>query len=219
MIPLIHWIQDAYRRHLRVAAYAVFGVSLASLCYLAWSYHEQSQSLVEREPDSVSVSTTTITTTPTTPLATSVPQRLVIPTLGIDAAFEEPLGLHPDGTVDVPKEYTTVGWYSGSPTPGSLGPSVILGHVDSYEGPAVFYSLGQLAPGDRFTVLRADGTRPEFVVERLERYSQNAFPTEQVYGPIDHAGIRLITCSGTYDRASKRYTHNLVVYGRLAEPQ
>lgn len=151
------------------------------------------------------------------PLARAVPLRIRIPAQSIEAVFEDPLGLNYDGTIAVPVAYDTVGWYQFGPTPGEIGPAVVLGHVDSFEGPAVFYTLGQLAPGDEVLIDRADGTTATFLVERLERHEQEGFPTAEVYGDIDHAGLRLITCSGTYDRSSLRYSHNLIVYARLVD--
>lgn len=148
-------------------------------------------------------------------LPPSEPTRLRIPKLDIDTTFVPPLGLLQNGEVAVPDSYTEVGWYKFSPTPGALGPAVILGHVDSYAGPAVFFYLGQLEPGDDVFIDRADGSTAHFKVESLERPKQAEFPTERVYGDIDHAGLRIITCTGIYVRGNQRYTHNLVVYARL----
>jgi sortase (surface protein transpeptidase) len=147
----------------------------------------------------------------------SIPERLRIPSLKIDTTFVPPLGLASNGEVAVPDSDTEVGWYQYSPTPGALGPAVILGHVDSYTGPAVFFYLGQLKPGDFIYVDREDGTTAQFEVTELERPKQSAFPTARVYGDIDHAGLRLITCSGTYVRGNQRYTHNLIVYAKLVQ--
>ncbi len=145
----------------------------------------------------------------------SLPTRLVIPSISIDTSFETPLGLKQNGEIEVPKSYTDVAYYKHGPTPGELGPSVILGHVDSYEGPAVFFSLGQLEEGDEIRVERKDGTVAVFAVTELERHPQSDFPTREVYGDLDHAGLRLITCSGFYDRDVLRYTHNLIVFAKL----
>jgi sortase (surface protein transpeptidase) len=144
-----------------------------------------------------------------------LPTRLVIPKLSLSAPFEAPLGLNEDGTVEVPVSYDTVGWYRHGATPGESGTSVVLGHVDSKSGPAVFYSLGQLLPGDEINVTRDDGSIATFVVRALERYSQADFPTERVYGNVEGSELRLVTCSGVYDRSIKRYSHNLVVYAVL----
>jgi hypothetical protein len=149
-------------------------------------------------------------------LPSSEPTRLRIPKLDIDTTFVPPLGLEQNGEVAVPDSYTEVGWYKFGPTPGALGPAVILGHVDSYTGPAVFFYLGQLEPGDDVFIDREDGSTAHFKIESLERPKQAEFPTARVYGDIDHAGLRIITCSGIYVRGNQRYTHNLVVYARLA---
>ena len=152
-------------------------------------------------------------------LSESAPTRLRIPTIKIDASFVE-LGLAADNTIQVPKSFTEVGWYTHGPTPGELGPAIVLGHVDSrLLGPAVFFYLGQLKPGDMVEIDREDGSTAVFRVDKLEKYSQDDFPAELVYGNIDHAGLRLITCSGTYDRAEKRYDQNLVVYASLVDNQ
>ncbi len=151
-------------------------------------------------------------------LERATPTVIRIPRVSIEASFEESLGLNPDRTIAVPDGYDTVGWYQYSPTPGELGPAVVLGHVDSQDGPAVFFSLGQLRAGDDIYIERADGSTAHFVVTHLEREAQDAFPTQAVYGDIDHAGLRLITCSGEFIRGEQRYTHNLIVFARLVEP-
>lgn len=144
------------------------------------------------------------------------PVRLRIPKIGVDTSFVE-LGVDEDREIEVPESFDEVGWYRHGPTPGELGPAVVLGHVDSFEGPAVFYSLGQLDPGDRVEIDRADGSTAVFEVKTLERYRQDSFPTTLVYGDIDHAGLRLITCSGSFNRDTQRYDQNLVVYAELVD--
>lgn len=150
-------------------------------------------------------------------MSSSTPTTLRIPKLSINAPFTDPLGLLEDGEVAVPDSDTEVGWYKYGPTPGALGPSVILGHVDSYTGPAVFFYLGQLESGDDVYVDRADGSTAHFKVESLERPRQSDFPTARVYGNIDHAGLRIITCTGIYVKGKQRYTNNLIVYARLVD--
>ncbi len=152
-------------------------------------------------------------------LPEAIPVSIRIPRLALETTFSEMLGLLATGEIAVPQDYDTVGWYGYGPTPGELGPAVVLGHVDSVSGPAVFFSLGQLEAGDEIFIDRSDGTTATFVVTELERPAQQAFPTARVYGDIDHAGLRLITCSGTFIRGQQRYTHNLIVYARLAEPR
>ncbi len=147
--------------------------------------------------------------------ARSAPVRLVVPALKLDTTFVPPLGLLPDQTVGVPNSYTEVGWYSGGVSPGEIGPAVILGHVDSKDGPAVFYSLGQLKEGDDIEITRDDGTVATFSVTKLQRYPQSNFPTLDVYGPTDEAVLRLVTCTGIFNKGEQRYSHNLVVFAHL----
>lgn len=149
--------------------------------------------------------------------ARSNPILLEIPALNIKTSFVPPLGLLPDQTVSVPDSYDQVGWYSGGATPGEVGPSVILGHVDSLDGPAIFFSLGQLKEGDDIMVTREDDSVATFTVTKLQRYPQSNFPTLDVYGPTTGAELRLVTCSGTFDKGEQRYSHNLVVYAKLKD--
>ncbi|WP_433275696.1 class F sortase [Pseudonocardia xinjiangensis] len=150
-------------------------------------------------------------------VAPADPVRLDIPAIDVHTPLLT-LGLNPDGTVEVPSldtmpEANQAGWYDGSPTPGALGPSVILGHVDSARfGPSVFYDLAALVPGDRVEVTRTDASTVTFQVDSVARYPKDAFPTDAVYGDIDHAGLRLITCGGEFDRAARSYKDNIVVY-------
>ena len=212
-----HFLDKLDKRHyVRVVAFAVLGASLGALIVI--NFMGATRTVVIHEEiefkGEVHATPTTAYTMPE-----SGPTRLRIPKIYIDTTFENPLGLKPDQTVEVPKSFEKVGWYKYSPTPGELGPAVILGHVDSYLGPAVFIGLGALEPGDEILIDREDGSTATFAVTALERYEQSGFPTELVYGDIDHAGLRLVTCSGTYDHDTLRYSHNTVVYAQLQEPE
>ncbi len=143
------------------------------------------------------------------------PNRVVVPSIGVTADVVA-LGLEPDGTLEVPEDFDVTGWYQDGPEPGELGASVIVGHVDSYDGPAVFYRLGQLVPGDEVIVEAADGTSSTFVVERVEQYPKEQFPTQAVYGDTPGPTLRLITCGGTFDRGARSYRDNVVVFARLS---
>lgn len=145
----------------------------------------------------------------------SVPVRLDIPSVQIDTSLLR-LGLNRDGTLQVPWKPLLAGWYAGSPTPGELGPSIIAGHVDSWAtGPAVFYRLGQVDVGARVRVSRADGTVAVFRVTAVRTYPKVSFPTNVVYGDVNRAELRLITC-GTWNSATQEYDGNVVVFARLA---
>ena len=142
------------------------------------------------------------------------PVRLWIPAIAVSTPLV-PLGRLPDGSLQVPKDWDTAGWYDGGPRPGQPGPAVILGHVDSKSGPAVFYQLQTLRPGDTVRVGLADGRKLAFRVERVERYPKDRFPTEAVYFPTLDRELRLITCGGTFDYAVRSYRDNIVVYATL----
>ncbi|MBA0127032.1 class F sortase [Haloechinothrix sp. YIM 98757] len=150
-------------------------------------------------------------------LEPSEPVALSIPAIDVRSPLLH-LGLRDDRTLQVPPEEpdSKAGWFDRSPTPGEAGPSILLGHVDSAEhGPAVFFELTKLAEGDKVIVDRADGTTAVFRVDRTERYVKNEFPTHEVYGNIDHAGLRLITCGGEFDLDEGSYEDNIVTYATL----
>jgi LPXTG-site transpeptidase (sortase) family protein len=145
----------------------------------------------------------------------SQPTRLIIPKIGVNAPSIN-LQLKADGTLETPNSATDVGWYRNSPTPGEIGPSVIVGHVDYvHVGPAVFWNLNKLQAGDIFEVQRVDGSTMKFKVDSVKQFSQSNFPTNEVYGNINYAGIRLITCGGTFNSQTHHYSDNTVVFGSL----
>jgi sortase (surface protein transpeptidase) len=120
--------------------------------------------------------------------------------------------------MEVPDDFGRAGWFAEGPAPGQPGPAVIAGHVDSNTGPAVFYRLRDLRPGDQLAVTRADGSRLRFVVEVARSFPKTGFPTDAVFGPTPAAELRLVTCAGTFDRARGSYRDNLVVFARLEQP-
>jgi sortase (surface protein transpeptidase) len=124
------------------------------------------------------------------------------------------LGLD-DGEMEVPQNPALAGWFSRGATPGALGPAVIAGHVTWNGAPAVFHRLGTRRRGDQVSVTRKDGKTAVFTVTRVAQYSKSRFPSKAVYGAIDHAGLRLITCGGTYDAARNRYLDNVIVFAKL----
>jgi len=131
------------------------------------------------------------------------------------------LGLTARNTLEVPAPgpyYNQAAWYEGSATPGTIGPAVMLGHVDSAtDGPSVFFDLANLRPGDEVLVTRRDGMVAVFAVEAVGQYPKDHFPTQLVYGATDHAALRLITCGGTFDRVSRHYRDNIVVFASLVD--
>lgn len=148
-------------------------------------------------------------------LPPSIPVTLTLPSLGVVSDLQE-LGLFADGSLEVPATAYPAGWYNGAPTPGELGPAIIAGHVDYAGEVGVFHDLNLMVPGDQVLVERADGSTAVFVVTGVDQYPKNAFPTAAVYGDIDHAGLRLITCGGGFDWAVRSHVDNIVVYAELA---
>ncbi|SBT46583.1 class F sortase [Micromonospora auratinigra] len=150
-------------------------------------------------------------------LPRSAPTTISIPRIGVNAEIMS-LGTNPDGTVQVPPldQAMKAGWYSPGASPGEAGNAVIVGHVDSAKlGPAVFFDLGSLQPGDTIAVARADGSAATFRVDEVKSYPKTAFPTELVYGPNDKPGLRVVTCGGTFDRSAGSYLDNIVVLATM----
>jgi len=146
--------------------------------------------------------------------ATSAPMRLRVPAIGVDSALQS-LRLMPDGSLQPPSAWQVAGWYADGVRPGALGPAVIAGHVDSSSGPAVFYRLRELRPGDRVVVQQHNGRALTFVVDDVARYPKADFPAHAVYGPAPVPELRLITCTGDFDSRSRSYLDNLVVSAHL----
>lgn len=140
------------------------------------------------------------------------PVRIRIPAIGVVAPLVR-LGLNPDRTLEVPK-FREAGWYTGASRPGSPGPAVIAAHVDSTTGPAVFYRLRELNPGDAVHVDYRHGS-VTFSVRESQSFPKSEFPTARVYGATEGPELRLVTCDGTFDRRVRSYRSNRVVWARI----
>jgi sortase family protein len=152
------------------------------------------------------------------PLRRSLPVAVDIPAIGVHSKLLH-LGINPDGTMQVPSLTTRAGlaaWYKYSATPGQIGASVIEGHVDTFQGPAVFFRLGALRPGNRIDVRLADGITAVFRVTGVRRYAKSKFPAKTVYGPTRFPALHLITCGGAFDYVTRSYLSSTVVFASLA---
>jgi hypothetical protein len=150
-------------------------------------------------------------------LPRSLPVTVDIPAIDVHSQLLR-LGLNPDGTIQVPSLTTAAdeaAWYKYSATPGEIGTSVIEGHVDSYQGPAVFFRLGALQPGDDIDIRLANGVTAIFRVTGVREYLKDNFPDRMIYGDTHYAALRLITCSGAFDDASGHYLSSTVVFASL----
>jgi Sortase domain len=143
----------------------------------------------------------------------AIPVRIEIPAIGVRAPIIK-LGLDSERALEVPKDFGDTGWWSGGSRPGENGPAVIVGHVDSKTGPAIFYRLSELRRGDKVIVVRRDGSRARFTVQGSEQHPKDEFPTMRVYGRTDGPALRLITCGGAFDSSTGHYVDNWIVYAR-----
>lgn len=143
------------------------------------------------------------------------PATLEIPAIGVHTGEIIELGLGGDGTLQVPQDAITTGWFTGGPTPGETGPAVLAGHVDYKKVPGIFVRLKDLKPGDEALVNRKDGTTAVFTVYNVERHPKTSFPTEKVYGDTTEAELRLITCGGDFDSSTGNYLDNVIAYAKL----
>jgi sortase (surface protein transpeptidase) len=141
----------------------------------------------------------------------AAPTAVVIPSLKVTSQLVD-LRKNPNGTVQVPKDFGKVGWYVGSAHPGDAGPTVLIGHVDSYKGPGVFLRLTRLKKGDLITVYRADRSKAQFLVREVRSYPKRAFPTAAVYQGDGTPSLRLVTCGGAFDRRTGHYLSNTIVF-------
>jgi hypothetical protein len=142
------------------------------------------------------------------------PVRLLIPSIGVDTAVER-VGLRGDGTLQQPSGWQIAGWYTGSVRPGDVGPSIIIGHVDSVHGPAVFFRLRELRRGQVVVVQGKDGRPVTFVVDTAAAYAKTNLPTNAVYGATSLPELRLVTCTGDFDYNARSYVDNLVVSAHM----
>jgi hypothetical protein len=138
------------------------------------------------------------------------PVRVRVPAIGVDSELLR-LGTDASGALVPPEDFDRAGWFADGAVPGDVGPAVVAGHVDSVDGPAVFFRLDDLAPGDEVLLDREDGTTAHFSVTGVGRYPKSDFPTEAVYGPTPRAELRLVTCGGDFDRSRRSYVDNVVV--------
>ena len=149
-------------------------------------------------------------------MAESRPTWIEVPSIGAKSSLV-PLGLNEDRTVEIPpvSKPMQAGWYKHGPTPGELGPAVILGHVDGSGQKGIFYRLREVKQGAEIRVGREDGSVAAFAVDRVEQVPKKEFPTDKVYGDTDDPEVRLITCGGEFDKAARSYRDNIIVYAKL----
>jgi LPXTG-site transpeptidase (sortase) family protein len=198
-------VDAAARPGLRVLARSAQALLVGSLLVSCAAPAARSVAIPDRPAPSTS------TAPSATPAAQpGTPVRIRIPSIGVDSRLER-LGISRRGHLLPPVNPLKAGWFPGSAVPGELGSAVIAGHRDSKVGPAVFWRLTDLRPGDKITVTRSDGHDVRFEVAQVRRVPRASFPTQQVYGATPDSLLRLITCGGLYDHVHGRYLDNVLV--------
>ena len=145
------------------------------------------------------------------------PTRVRIPAIDLVTPPLEQLGRMPaDQSIALPNRPERAGWFKDGPRPGQPGPAVIIGHVDWNHGPAVFFRLREMKPGEAVYVDRADGSTQEFTVTAVRQVAKSDFPTDDVYAPDLRSSLRLITCGGEFDYRAHNYLDNVIVFASPA---
>lgn len=154
------------------------------------------------------------------PLAASAPTRVTVPSISAESSLV-PTGLQENGSLEVPpvSEPMQASWFDQSPTPGEVGPSIVLGHVNGGGQPGIFVNLKDVVAGAQVFIDRADGQRAVFEVSRVDTIPKDSFPTDAVYNDTANPQLRLITCGGDYDRSARSYLSNVIVYADFVEVQ
>jgi sortase (surface protein transpeptidase) len=204
---------SAFHRLASATGLWVVAMLLLGACSSADDSHASEAPTVEPRPPAQSHLSTYRSTR--THSETAPPVRLRIPSIEVETELEQ-LGRSPDKSIEVPRQPSSAGWWTGGSRPGQVGPAVILGHVDSRTGPAVFYRLRELDAGDEILVDRADGTTARFLVTSRANYDKDEFPSDLVYYPTLRAELRLVTCGGPFDRSTGHYRDNFVVFATQA---
>jgi sortase (surface protein transpeptidase) len=148
------------------------------------------------------------------PVARSVPVHLAIPKIGVSVHLSV-LTLNRKGRVNIPTNFAVPGWYKGDRSPGQKGSAVILGHVDSTNGPAIFYKLDKLGLGNRIDVTLRNGKKLVFAVIGVRMFQKTNFPDRLVYGARNYPALQLVTCGGIFDPSTGHYLSNIVVFTAL----
>ncbi|MEH0983259.1 class F sortase [Micromonospora sp. CPCC 205556] len=151
-------------------------------------------------------------------LPASPPTEITIGELDLRAPVHQ-VGVARDGSIAAPETARAqeAGWYDQGPTPGQYGPAVIVGHVDTTTGPAVFHGLKELREGDTVEVTREDRRVAVFEVDQVERYDKDRLPADEIFGDFSRPNLRLITCGGRWVGGETGYADNVVVYASLVK--
>lgn len=171
---------------------------------------------VQAEPMLYTVPHLKMYTKPSLPPEPIMPNLLEIPSIQLKATVEA-VGLLPNGQMGVPKAFDKAGILAPWTKPGEKGNAVIAGHFDHYTGPAIFYQLRKLKPGDKIVVSKGANKRVTFMVRKVESFKTEEAPLEQIFGKSDKPHLNLITCSGRFNKKTQEHARRLVVFADLAK--
>ena len=147
-------------------------------------------------------------------LPAELPVGLKVPAIDLSVVIE-PIGLN-DKKQILPN-FGKSAWYNQSPAPGQPGQaSVIAGHVDSRKGPDVFYRLHTIKPGQEVAVRTSTGATVSFTVDEVVTLPKEALADSAVWKPGERPRLALITCGGKFDKKTRSYADNVVVYATLS---
>jgi LPXTG-site transpeptidase (sortase) family protein len=204
------------RRRLAVWLTVVLSGTFAAAVGVALSAQEsptRAESIVATKTPSMRKDSSALATTGTRKQMPR-PVRIVIPSIGLSAPVVA-LGLNPDRTLEVPRNFGNTGWFRGGPEPGEPGAAVIVGHVASRRGPAVFYRLRDVPVGAVITIRLQDRSTVRYVVTSMVRVRKNRFPTSRVYARTKQPTLRLITCAGKLNLPTGHHPDNYIVFGSI----
>lgn len=201
----------------RLRAVRAVGIMLvAGMSLVGCGGHSHPTAARPSATSSSATSTAPVVPTPTPGMPRSIPTWVDIPAIGAKSSLVQ-LGLNTDKSVQVPpvSQPLQAGWYKYGPTPGQVGPAVILGHIDGNHQEGIFWRLHELKRGDMVRIGRKDGKTLTFTVRRVEEKPKSTFPTAAVYGNTADPELRLITCGGAFDASTRNYLDNIIVFATL----
>jgi len=192
----------------------LISVGLTGILMAVQPFFQQTSVITTREISSQSTNSKEKILIKPVGLTRSTPLHLKVASIGLNTDLIT-TSKNISGELQVPERFDVAAWYDLSPTPGELGPSVIVGHLTGYWGDAVFGKLQLVNLNDVISVNRADGSTVNFRVNRISQFPQDSFPTEDVYGNTEYSELRLITCGGVYNYLTGRYSVNTVVFATM----
>lgn len=162
-----------------------------------------------------SVPVTRATPPPPAP-ASPAPTELAIPALGV-AMPVVPVGVQPDGAMQIPADPAVAGWYRFGPAPADAGATVIAAHVDSRS-----YGLGPLGrlreaePGQQVSATDGSGQTTTYIVESVTYIPRAQLPVAELFTRSGPRSLIVITCGGQFDDRTRNYSDNVVLIARAA---